>query len=284
MNKTSNFLKKIGKDLWLIEDERDNMKISYRIKNIIFEGKSKFQHIMILDSYDFGKMLVLDGVVQTTAKDGYIYNEMISHLPLNIHPNPKNILIIGGGDCGVAKEVLKYDIVENLDMVEIDEMVVDVCRKYLQEVSGNISDNELNFLYTDGIEYVKKTSRKYDVIIVDSSDPVGPAQALIELSFYKDLYRILNNDGLMVCQSQSPIMHRNITKQTYNRLDSIFPKTKLYYTTVPTYPGGFWSFTLATKKYHNINTNNIKSNTFFVNSEVLSSSFNLPNIIKKIIK
>lgn len=284
MAKSSDFIQKIDNNLWLTEDERGNMKVSYRIKEIIFESQSDFQHVMILDSYDFGRMLVLDGVVQTTAKDGYIYNEMISHIPLNIHPKPKDILIIGGGDCGVAKEVVKYSGLHTIDMVEIDKIVVKVCKEHLTEVSGNLNDQRVNFLFDDGVKYAKETTKKYDIIIVDSSDPIGPAEALIELSFYKSLHRILKDDGLMVCQSQSPAFHEKITKQTFNRLSSLFPSTKLYYATVPTYPGGFWSFTLASKKYENIYTKQINKDTLYVNYEILNSCFKLPEFIKKAIK
>src|SRR3954447_21029708 len=112
-------------DLWLTEDEQDSLKISYRIKEVVYEGNSSFQHIMILDSYDFGRILVLDGVVQTTSLDGHIYNEMITHVPISVHPAPKKILIIGGGDCGAAREACKYEEVEEVHMVELDQQVVE---------------------------------------------------------------------------------------------------------------------------------------------------------------
>jgi spermidine synthase len=198
------FLQEKNGDLWLIEDERENMKVSYRIKEVVFSEKSPFQHVMILDSYDFGRMLVLDGVVQTTSLDGHIYNEMITHIPLSIHPNPERVLIIGGGDCGAAREVCKYENVKEIDMVEIDELVVDACKKYLPAVSGNLSDPRVNFIFNDGIKHVENIQDHYDVIIVDSSDPVGPAKALFEKSFYENIHRALKEDGLMVCQSQSP--------------------------------------------------------------------------------
>ncbi|MGA9173034.1 MAG: polyamine aminopropyltransferase, partial [Thermoactinomyces sp.] len=249
MNEMPKFLQKIGQDWWLVEDERENMKISYRIKDIIFEAPSDFQHVMILDSYDFGRMLVLDGVVQTTSLDGHIYNEMITHVPLSIHPDPKRVLIIGGGDCGAAREVAKYSGVEHIDMVEIDEMVVRVCKEHLQDVSGNLSDPRVHFIYNDGIEYIKHHKNEYDVIIVDSSDPIGPAKQLFERSFYQNIHEALKEDGLMVCQSQSPLFHRAVMEQTVHHIDELFPISKIYIATVPTYPGGFWSFTIGSKKY-----------------------------------
>ncbi|MBH8596907.1 MULTISPECIES: polyamine aminopropyltransferase [unclassified Thermoactinomyces] len=280
MNEMPKFLQKIGQDWWLVEDERENMKISYRIKDIIFAAPSDFQHVMILDSYDFGRMLVLDGVVQTTSLDGHIYNEMITHVPLSIHPDPKRVLIIGGGDCGAAREAAKYSGVERIDMVEIDEMVVRVCKEHLQDVSGNLSDPRVHFIYNDGIEYIKQHKNAYDVIIVDSSDPIGPAKQLFERSFYENIREALKEDGLMVCQSQSPLFHREVMKQTVHHIEELFPISKIYIATVPTYPGGFWSFTIGSKKYKDLVVKNFDKETKYVNESILRSCFDLPEFLR----
>jgi len=275
------YIQKVDGELWFTELDRDNLKIDYRVKEIVYSGRSHFQHVMILDTYDFGRMLVLDGVVQTTSLDGYIYNEMICHVPLNLHPNPKNVLIIGGGDCGVAREACKYPSIEKIDMVEIDELVVSVSKKHLIEVSGNLQDPRVNFIYEDGTVFAKEQKQgSYDVIIVDSSDPVGPATELFELNFYKELHRILGEDGIMTCQSESPIVYLEIMKQTYERIKSLFPTTKLYTSVVPTYPGGLWSFTLGSKKYSKINPDKFCNNTKYVNKEILQGCFLLPQFIK----
>ncbi len=271
--------------LWLTEDERDNLKISYRIKEVLFEETSPFQHVMVLDTYDFGPMLVLDGAVQTTSMDGHIYNEMISHVPLSIHPNPRKVLIIGGGDCGVAKEATKYASVERIDLVEIDEIVVQASKRYLPEVSGNLSDPRVRYLYADGVEFVKTIQNEYDVIIVDSSDPVGPAQQLFEISFYKNLKTALKEDGLMVCQSQSPIFHDDVMRQSYRRIGQLFSHTRLYTAVVPTYPGGLWSFTIGSKKtlpsMERIRFNKL---TKYVNEEILRQCFALPTFLQDLLK
>ncbi|GAA0330184.1 polyamine aminopropyltransferase [Bacillus carboniphilus] len=279
-NKLPTYLTERDGELWLTEDERENLKISYRIKNVIYSGQSKFQHIMILDSYDFGRMLVLDGVVQTTSIDGHIYNEMITHVPLSIHPNPEKILIIGGGDCGVAKEVCKYDVVKHIDMVEIDDEVVRVCKQELIDVSGNLSDPRVNFIFDDGVAFVKKLHSEYDVIIIDSSDPVGPAEALFEKSFYESLHKALKEDGLMVCQSQSPIFHRDIMRTSYKRIQQLFSYVNLYTAVIPTYPGGLWSFTLGSKKYQEIDFRRIMGReTKYINVEMVQRCFSLPQFI-----
>jgi spermidine synthase len=281
MKELPTYIQEKDGNLWLTEDERENLKISYRIKEVIFSEQSSFQHVMILDTFDFGRMLVLDGVVQTTSIDGHIYNEMISHIPLTIHPNPKKVLIIGGGDCGVAREAAKYESVEQIDMVEIDEIVVKVCKEHLPEVSGNLSDPRVNFIYADGVKFAAEKENEYDVIIVDSSDPVGPAEQLFSKSFYESLHRALKEDGLMVCQSQSPIFHFDVLKQTYQHIDSLFPFTKLYTATVPTYPGGLWSFTLGSKKHIDIPAGTtFAKQTKYVNQDILERCFYLPQFVK----
>lgn len=280
--KLPSFLSENMNSLWMTEDERENLKIDYRIKEIIFEDKSPIQHVMILDSYSFGRMLVLDGVVQTTSLDGYIYNETISHVPLSIHSNPKKVLIIGGGDCGVAKEVCKYSSVEQIDVVEIDQMVVEVCLKHLPEVSGGLSDPRVHFIFEDGVKYIQNTSTKYDIIIVDSSDPIGPAEVLIEKNFYQGISQALKDDGLMVCQSQSPIFHAEVMEQIFERVQGIFPMTKMFTAVVPTYPGGLWSFSLGSKKYTTPHTEKINElATLYVNPQILESCFSLPEFIDK---
>jgi len=268
--------------LWLTEDERDNLKISYRIKDILFEEASPFQHVMVLDSYDFGPMLVLDGTVQTTSKDGYIYNEMITHVPLTAHPHPRKVLIIGGGDCGAAREAAKYEEVERIDLVEIDEAVVRASKRHMPEVSGNLSDPRIRYHYVDGVKYVQQAGLDYDVIIVDSSDPVGPAQQLFETSFYQSLHRALNEDGLMVCQSQSPIFHSDVMVKTHERIGRLFAHRGLYTAVVPTYPGGLWSFTIGSKRplpapdrlrFH--------KKARYASEEILRRCFSLPTFVKQ---
>lgn len=281
MQKLPPYIQKRNHDLWLTEDERENLQLSYRIKEIIVAEQSPYQHVMILDSYDFGRMLVLDGAVQTTSLDGFIYNEMITHVPLSLHPDPKRVLIIGGGDCGAAREATKHERVQQIDLVEIDERVVAVCKQHLQEVSGNLSDPRVRFLYQDGVEFVKHVVDEYDVIIVDSSDPVGPAKLLFEQEFYQNIYKALKKDGLMVCQSQSPIFHFEMVEHIYRNIQSLFPQTKMYTAVVPTYPGGLWSFTLGSKRaLPSPEQLRFALETQYVNEDILKSCFQLPQFLK----
>jgi spermidine synthase len=224
-------------------------------------------------------MLVLDGIVQTTSLDGYIYNEMISHIPCCIHPDPRRILIIGGGDCGAAREVCKYPNVEHLDLVEIDETVVKACQKHLPEISGHLADPRVQFIFEDGVKFVKDRSQEYDIIIVDSSDPIGPAKALFEKEFYESLFEALKSNGLMVCQSQSPVFHEEVMTQTYQKIKSLFKETWVYTAVVPTYPGGLWSFTIGAKQKINIDPARLKGPTRYVNKQIMKHCFCLPEFM-----
>lgn len=271
--------------LWLTEDDRNNLKVSYRIKEIIFSQQSDIQHVMILDTYDFGRTLVLDGVVQTTSLDGHIYNEMMAHIPLQIHPQAKKVLIIGGGDCGVAREVVKYPHVEQVDMVEIDQLVVDVCREHLPAVSGQLNDPRVNFIFADGTKFVQDKEQVYDVVIVDSSDPVGPAEELIELDFYRHIHRILKDDGVMVCQSQSPVFQVDLVADISSKVRSLFPIQEVYTAVVPTYPGGMWSFTLGSKQYKRQQSlRETPPETRYFNEGIYRSCFELPTSLKESLK
>ncbi|MCX7904313.1 MAG: polyamine aminopropyltransferase [Caloramator sp.] len=276
------FFKKVGDEIWFEEVDRDSLKISYKVKDILYSKKSKFQDIYIVDSYDFGKMLVIDGIVQTTERDGFIYNEMISHVPLSMHENPKKVLIIGGGDLGAAFEVTKYPV-EKIDVVEIDEDVVKASLEYLKEISRDLKDERVNFIYEDGAKFVREKKNEYDIIIVDSSDPIGPAEVLFSENFYRDVYSALKEDGIMACQSESPILYPDVFRATYHRLKNIFPLVKISIATVPTYPGGFWSFTIGSKKYDKINKV-YDIDTKYVTREILESSFNIPKFVHNIIK
>jgi spermidine synthase len=286
MNYDYEWIEKKDGSLWLTENDRNTLKISYKLKEIIFSEQSPYQHVMIVDSYDFGRMLVLDGVVQTTSVDGHIYNEMITHVPILLHPHPQKVLIIGGGDCGAAREAAKHSIIEHIDMVEIDELVVKACKQYLPAVSGNLSDPRVHFIFQDGIQFVKDRKEEYDVVIVDSSDPVGPAEALFTHDFYASLEKVLKKDGIMVCQSQSPLFHQDILKQTFDYIQNLFPYAGVYKAVVPTYPGGMWSFTLGSKVYPiDINSKQVPNlDTQYFNADIFHSCFLLPQQMKNLLK
>ena len=223
--------------------------ISIGIKKLLEDVKTPYQHLQIFDTVYFGKMLVLDGAVMITDYDEFVYHEMIAHVPLLVHPNPKRVLIIGGGDGGVVREVAKHKTVEEIHLCEIDKVVVDMCKKHFPKVSSALSDKRVKIFYEDGSKFIKEKKNYYDVIIVDSSDPVGPAVPLFKENFYRDLKDATTDDGIIVTQSESMFYHRELLKDMAEFNKRLFPIYKYYHANVPTYPSGVIGFSFCSKKY-----------------------------------
>lgn len=190
-------------DLWFSEKYTDSVIFSIKVNKQLESVQSEFQRIDVYESEEFGRILVLDGYLMLTEKDEFIYHEMIVHVPMAVHPNPQRVLVIGAGDGGVVRELTRYDSVKKIDLVEIDEMVVNVCKKFLPQTSCKFDDERVSVYFQDGVEYVKKCEHKYDLIIVDSTDPFGPGEALFTEEFYGNCYKALKDDGIMVNQHES---------------------------------------------------------------------------------
>jgi spermidine synthase len=215
---------------------------NYRVKDVLCEETTPFQRMQVVETYSYGKMLLLDGYVQTTEKDEFIYHEMLSHVPLCAHPDPRRVLIIGGGDGGILREVLRHPNVEKAVLVEIDRKVMDFSRRCLPSIcQGCFDDPRAEIVVADGAQYVKKTPGKFDVAIVDSSDPVGPAQILFAREFYQDVHGRLTEEGIMVRQTGSTFLQPDEQKQAFHLLRDIFRHNALYVFAVPTYVGGLFS-------------------------------------------
>ncbi|NYZ77470.1 polyamine aminopropyltransferase, partial [Candidatus Micrarchaeota archaeon] len=223
--------------------------ISVGIKKLLEDVETPYQHLQIFDTVYFGKMLVLDGAIMITDFDEFVYHEMISHVPLLTHPNPKRVLIIGGGDGGVAREVAKHPGVEEIHVCEIDETVVDLCKKHFPKVSTALGDRRVKIFYEDGSKFIKEHKGHYDVILVDSSDPVGPAEPLFKENFYKDLKDAAAADGIIVTQSESMYYHKELLKGMAEFNKRLFPVYKYYHANVPTYPSGVIGFSFCSKKH-----------------------------------
>jgi spermidine synthase len=230
-----------GEKNWVAE-AWESIETRYRIKSVLYEEKTDFQHMMLVDSHAYGKMLLLDGFVQTTEKDEFFYHEMMTHVPLLSHPDPEDVLIIGGGDGGVLREVLKHSRVKKATVVEIDPAVVDFSKKFLPGISqGAFNDPRTRLVFDDGAVFVKNSPDPYDIIIVDSSDPVGPAQILFSSAFYKDLSGIMKPRGIMTRQTGSLQTQPEEQKQAQDLLKNLFNHVAFYLYTVPTYIGGLFS-------------------------------------------
>lgn len=233
-------------DVWFTEQQTKSVTIGLKVNEVIWREQTPFQELAILDTAAYGRMLVLDGAIQTTLRDEFVYHEMIAHVPLASHPHPRKVAVIGGGDGGVIREILKHPTVEEAHLVEIDERVVETARRFFPEISAGLQSDRAHVHFTDGIEWVRQ-ARDFDVIIVDSTDPVGPATGLFTPEFYQTVFEALAKDGLMVAQSESPFLQPHIIRQVYRGVAQAFPLVGLYLAAVPTYPSGLWSFTLGSK-------------------------------------
>ncbi|MEC8052376.1 MAG: polyamine aminopropyltransferase, partial [Myxococcota bacterium] len=241
---------KYTRNVWFTEYEEDH-GLSLRHKgDKLFDKQSDFQRVTVLDTYKFGKMLTLDGAIMTTENDEYVYHEMITHPALQLTGAPKRVLIVGGGDGGAARECLRYDSLEEVVVAEIDEMVVDVSKEFLPTISSSFGDKRTTLAIGDGIKYVAEAEAgSFDVVIVDSTDPVGPAEGLFSYDFYRHCHRLLRDGGVIVVQSESPRYNEqafagvNKCNRELFGVDKVFP----YLAYVPTYPTGMWSFSMAVK-------------------------------------
>ncbi len=230
---------------WLQDAGGAGFAHAYRIEEELYRGRSAFQEIRVVVNAGFGRMLVLDDAVQTTERDEFIYHEMLAHVPLLAHPAPRRLLIIGGGDGGLLEEALKHPLAEAV-MVEIDREVVEVTRRFLPQIPGGAFDDpRARLVIADGIRYVSTSAETFDVVLVDSTDPKGPAVGLFSEAFYADVRRLLRPGGLVAVQSGSPLYQLDLLRAVREGLGKAFPVVSTYLATVPTYPGALWSFTIG---------------------------------------
>lgn len=274
-------------NLWIEEKYKDIYAMKYKVEKVLFSGQSNFQSVDIVETKGYGKMLLNDGLVMVTERDEFIYHDMIAHVPLFVHPNPKSVLIIGGGDGGSAREVLRHSNVEKCTMVEIDKMVVDACKEFIPQTSKDLNHPKMNLLIADGLDFAKNTKEKFDVILVDSTDPIGPAQPLFGKEFYQDIFNCLNVDGIVVSQGESGFYEAPMQKKLLSILSDLFPLTSLYNFSNLTYPGGLWSFTFASKGPHplkDFNQDRVEQSGLefeYYNKDIHKASFSLPNFMRK---
>jgi len=262
---------------------------SFSVDKIYFESKTEHQHLMIFHNAMFGRVMVLDGIVQTTEKDEFIYHEMLTHVPLFAHGNAKRILIIGGGDGGILREVCKHHNVEHVTQVEIDQAVIDMAKEYLPNHSkGAFDDPRVKIVIDDGVNFVNETNEKFDIIISDSTDPIGPGEVLFTSRFYNGCKRCLNNDGILATQNGVAFMQPDEVTTTAKRLSAIFKDRYFYGASVPTYVGGMMTFAWGsdnpTYRKHNLETLRLRYqtaniDTHYYNPEVHQAAFALPQYI-----
>lgn len=272
------------------EVSRHHFAVQYETKKILFSGRSDFQKVEIAETLGHGKMLLNDDLVMVTERDEFIYHEMMAHVPLFVHPNPKKVLVIGGGDGGTAREVLRHQNVEKCVMVEIDKMVVDACREFLPLTSCELDNPRLELIIGDGVQYMKESREEFDVILIDSTDPIGPATPLFGEDFYRDVSARLSPQGIVVAQGESPFYEVPMQKKLLQVVQNIFPiRTYLNFSNL-TYPGGLWSFLYASKELHPLKDfkrqklQNSELTFRYYNEGIHQASFQLPQFMKDNLK
>ncbi len=275
-------------DLWIRERFLDRFEQGYKISDVLHFSKSEFQEISIVDTVALGRMLLLDGMIMTTERDEFIYHEMISHIPMLAHPNPKKVLVIGGGDGGTIREVLKHPSVESAVLCEIDGDVIDVCKQYLPSIAGKLDDSRVEIVVRDGAAFISEHPNTFDVILIDSTDPIGPGEKLFTEEFYKNVLAALTKDGIMACQSEAPMAVPEECTRINKLLRSVFPFVQPYTACVPTYPSGQWTWTFCSKgvtPLAHINetvADELAATCKYYNRSVHQAVFALPNYMKPI--
>ncbi len=264
--------------------------IAIKVKETLFSAQSPFQKVEILDSDStLGKILTLDDLMMTTEGDEYFYHEMIAHIPMMNHKEPKTVLVIGGGDGGTVREVLKHDTVEKVVLCEIDGMVIDACKKYLPTIAGELDNPKVEILVEDAIEYIKTKKNEFDIVLIDSTDPMGPGEGLFTEEFYTNVKKSLKKGGIVAAQSESPVVNKEEIKKMYTLLKKVFPITSTFTSPIPTYPGGYWAWAFCSEDVEPLSyidekrCEKITKNCKVYNKEYHLARFALPNFLKNLL-
>jgi len=274
-------------ELWFTEKQTEHFGITARIIRTLHTEQTPFQKLDMVETAEFGNMLILDGMVMTTQKDEFVYHEMVAHVPLFTHPNPENVLVVGGGDGGVIREVLKHPSVKKATLVEIDGKVIEYSKKYLPEIAGQLDDPRVEVKVDDGFMHIAQSENEYDVIMVDSTEPVGPAVNLFTKGFYAGIAKALKEDGIFVAQTDNPWFKADLIRTVYRDVREIFPVTRLYTANIPTYPSGLWTFTLGSKKYDPLTVSDDRFHdidTKYYTKELHKACFVLPKFVADLVK
>jgi len=279
-------------DLWFSEFHAPDVKHSIRVNRHLYSQKSEFQQIDIFETPEFGRVLTLDGNVMLTERDEFIYDEMITHVPMSVHPCVKDVLVIGAGDGGVVKELARYESIERIDLVEMDPQVIEACRTYLPENASRLDDDRVHITYDNALRFIRRCSNRYDLIIVDSNDPFGPSEGYFTKEFYGSCYNALKEDGIMVNQQGSPFYKHDAEamQRSHKRIVSTFPISRVYQAHIPTYAAGYWLFGFASKKYHPVDDfdakkwKNLHLRTKYYTTKLHIGSFYLPAYLEEMLE
>ena len=252
--------------------------------------QTPFQKLEIFETDSaLGRVLTLDDLMMTTEGDEYHYHEMIAHVPMMHHKNPKSVLVIGGGDGGTVREVLKHDTVERVVLCEIDGDVVDECKKHLPTIACELDNPKVEVLVEDAIEYIKDKTDEFDIVLIDSTDPMGPGEGLFTDEFYNNVKCSMKKGGIMAAQSESPFVNKEEIKKMYTQLKRVFPIVSTYTSNIPTYPGGYWAWAFCSEEVKPLSyfderrASDITKTCKIYNKDYHMARFALPNYLKELL-
>ena len=272
-------------ELWLTEEQSPDMKLSLRVSEVLLNVKSPYQDILLVETGEYGRMMILDGAIQITERDEFCYSEMMAHVALSSHPDPRRVLIVGGGDGGVLREVLRHKSVEKATLIDIDEEVINASKRFLPTISAALEDPRADVKPMDAMVYIKAAKEEFDVAIVDSTDPVEFAAGLFESPFYRDIHNALKKDGMVVAQTESPFTDRNVVLDAFREMSSVFPVVRMYWGAMPTYPSGMWTYTVGSKNADpSAPLRPAPEGTRYYTSDIHRASFVLPPFVIDLLK
>ena len=279
-------------EMWFSEFHTPDVKHSIRVNRQLYSKQSDYQRIDIFETPEFGRVLTLDGNVMLTERDEFIYDEMITHVPMAVHKEARDILVIGAGDGGVVRELTRYDRVRHIDLVEMDPMVVEACRAYLPGNACRLDDRRVHLHYENALKFIRRCENKYDLIIVDSSDPFGPSEGLFTREFYGNCFKALKEDEILINQHESPFYSDDAKsmQRAHKNISASFPISTVYQFHLPTYPSGHWFFGFASKKYKPLTDMHPKEweafqiPTRYYNTDLHKGAFYIPNYVKELLE
>ncbi len=264
--------------------------IAIKAGKVLYSKQSEFQKVEVFETESsLGRVLTLDDLMMTTEGDEYHYHEMIAHIPMMHHKNPESVLVIGGGDGGTVREVLKHKSVKKVVLAEIDGMVIDACKEFLPTISCGLSDPRVDIQVVDAIDFIKDKKNEYDIVLIDSTDPMGPGEGLFTDEFYTNVKNSLKEGGIMVAQSESPFAQKDAVQKMYVQLNKVFPICDTYTSNIPTYPGGYWAWAFCSETVKPLSYfaedryQDIVKTCKIYNKDYHNARFALPNYLKELL-
>ena len=276
---------KRANDLWFSEEQTSNMKLSLRLSDVLMSKSSPYQDILVVNTDEYGRMLVLDGAIQITERDEFFYAEMMAHVALCSHPSPERVLIIGGGDGATLREVLRHKNIVKATLVDIDEEVIKASKEYLPTISVAFEHPRADIRPMDALKFVASCHNEFDVVIVDSTDPVEFAAGLFRAPFYRDVLNALKDDGIIVAQTESPVSDTHVVRGAYSEMLTVFPVVKICWSPMPSYPSGMWTYTIGSKKHDPaVVRRPAPEGTKYYTEDIHRAAFTIPPFLRDLLK